>query len=187
MSRRKRKFTVCFEFGLGGLVGLATVCLCIFLWLFLLGVWAGQTVLLPSADSDSGQALESFARDLWQRGRQSIEPANNKRDGQSAIIETQAKSKVKPLAVEDEEEEPSFFTLQVATFDVESDAKEEVLRWQAKGFDSFFLPPMEGADYFRVFIGHFATLSAANDKVNSLDGTDVQAFITLLPAQNIGR
>ena len=187
MPRRKRKVTFSFELGLGGLLGLATLCFCIFLWLFLLGVWAGQTVLLPSADSERGQELESFARDLWQRGRQSVAP-------QTRAVEEKAPSLAAPLTkkavgeMEDEEEEPSFFTLQVATFDERADAKEEVARWQAKGQESFYLPPMEGADYFRVFIGHFATLDEANDKVNSLEKkSDVQAFITLLPARNIGR
>ena len=169
-------------------MGLATVCLCVFLWLFLLGVWAGQTVLLPSAGSDSGKILQSFASDIWQRGRQAVEKKQPERAENPVSITSTAPKKALPLLAEDEDEEPSFFTLQVATFDEEGDAEEEVLSWQAKEHDAFFLPPMEGADHFRVFIGRFATLSEANDLVNDLEkGENLQAFITLLPAQKIGR
>jgi len=31
--------------------GLVVVCLCLFLWMFLLGIWAGQTILLPTNDN----------------------------------------------------------------------------------------------------------------------------------------
>ena len=31
-----------------GIGGIAIVCFCIFLWMFLLGVWAGQSLLKPT-------------------------------------------------------------------------------------------------------------------------------------------
>lgn len=34
---------------LPGIAGIGVVCFCLFLWMFLLGIWAGQTFLLPSA------------------------------------------------------------------------------------------------------------------------------------------
>jgi hypothetical protein len=40
-----------FELGWRGMFGLVIVCLCLFLWMFLLGIWAGQTILLPSKES----------------------------------------------------------------------------------------------------------------------------------------
>ena len=52
-SKRQRRYSVRFELGVGGLVGLTVVCLCVFVWFFLLGVWAGQTVLSPSESGDS--------------------------------------------------------------------------------------------------------------------------------------
>jgi hypothetical protein len=36
-----------FELTRSGIIGVGVVCFCIFLWMFLLGVWAGQTMLLP--------------------------------------------------------------------------------------------------------------------------------------------
>lgn len=35
------------ELGWRGMFGLVAVCFCLFVWMFLLGIWAGQTILLP--------------------------------------------------------------------------------------------------------------------------------------------
>jgi hypothetical protein len=47
-SRTKRKKKIKFELTLGGLLGIGVLIFCIFLWMFLLGIWAGQTILLPA-------------------------------------------------------------------------------------------------------------------------------------------
>jgi len=39
------------ELGWRGMFGLVVVCLCLFLWMFLLGIWAGQTILLPTKEN----------------------------------------------------------------------------------------------------------------------------------------
>lgn len=50
-KRKKRSSgkTFRFQLSLGGIVSIAIVSVCLFLWMFLLGVWAGQTILLPAA------------------------------------------------------------------------------------------------------------------------------------------
>ena len=45
-SRKKKKIK--FELTVGGLLGVGAVLFCIFLWMFLFGLWAGQTILLPA-------------------------------------------------------------------------------------------------------------------------------------------
>ncbi|SHO50549.1 hypothetical protein [Desulfopila aestuarii] len=40
-----------FELTYSGIAGIGIVCFCIFLWMFLLGVWTGQTLLLPSIET----------------------------------------------------------------------------------------------------------------------------------------
>ena len=53
MAAKKKKRpsgkTFRFQLSLGGMVGIGIVSCCLFLWMFLLGVWAGQTILLPAA------------------------------------------------------------------------------------------------------------------------------------------
>ena len=47
-KKGKKKKKIKFELTPGGLLGVGAVLFCIFLWLFLLGIWVGQTILLPS-------------------------------------------------------------------------------------------------------------------------------------------
>ena len=50
MAPRKRKKPakkVKFQLSRSGIGGIAVVTFCIFLWMFLLGVWAGQSLLYP--------------------------------------------------------------------------------------------------------------------------------------------
>jgi len=55
---KRRPFKVKFELTRSSIGGIAIVCFCIFLWMFLLGVWAGQSLLRPSkpltAEFDAG-------------------------------------------------------------------------------------------------------------------------------------
>jgi hypothetical protein len=44
---KKKKVRIRFELTIGGLLAVGIVCFCIFLWMFLMGIWAGQTILLP--------------------------------------------------------------------------------------------------------------------------------------------
>lgn len=45
--RGKKQVVVKLELGWGGLLSLAVVVFCVFLWMFLLGIWAGQSILAP--------------------------------------------------------------------------------------------------------------------------------------------
>ncbi len=50
MAPRKRKKAVKkvkFQLTRSGIAGIGVVCFCIFLWMFLFGVWAGQSLLFP--------------------------------------------------------------------------------------------------------------------------------------------
>jgi hypothetical protein len=46
-KKSKKKKKIKFELTLGGILGVGAVLFCVFLWMFLLGIWTGQTVLLP--------------------------------------------------------------------------------------------------------------------------------------------
>jgi len=47
-SRKKKKKTIKFELTPGGMFGIGVILFCVFLWMFLIGIWAGQTILLPA-------------------------------------------------------------------------------------------------------------------------------------------
>ena len=55
MAARKRKKAapkIKFQVTRSGIAGIGVVCFCIFLWMFLLGVWAGQSLLFPPVSAD---------------------------------------------------------------------------------------------------------------------------------------
>ncbi len=51
--RKKKASKVKFQLSKSGIAGIAVVCFCIFLWMFLLGVWAGQSLLFQAVDTNS--------------------------------------------------------------------------------------------------------------------------------------
>ncbi len=48
VKKRKPVKKLKFELTRSAVVGIGVVSFCLFLWMFLLGVWAGQSLLLPS-------------------------------------------------------------------------------------------------------------------------------------------
>jgi hypothetical protein len=47
-KRKKQIKKLKFELTGSGAIGIGVIMFCLFLWMFLLGVWAGQSLLLPS-------------------------------------------------------------------------------------------------------------------------------------------
>ncbi len=47
-QKKRRQDKIKFELTRTGVGSIAIICFCIFLWMFLLGVWAGQSLLKPS-------------------------------------------------------------------------------------------------------------------------------------------
>lgn len=54
-KKRSAKKTFRFQLTLQGIAGITAVTFCLFVWMFLLGVWAGQTFLLPAAKPETAQ------------------------------------------------------------------------------------------------------------------------------------
>ncbi|MEJ2057883.1 MAG: hypothetical protein P8X39_08615 [Desulfofustis sp.] len=47
-QKKRRKTKIKFELSRSGIGSIAIVCFCIFLWMFIFGVWAGQSLLKPT-------------------------------------------------------------------------------------------------------------------------------------------
>lgn len=178
MTNDVKKIAFRFELSWGGMFGLVAVCGCIFLWLFLLGVWAGQTILLPSEGTQS----ISFER-------LTSKPEATKNSDKAKATEPTAPPAVAAAtaAAKPEPAEPSFFSLQVGAFrEMESatHAKEE---WEARGHKTFIQPASENSDgLVRVFVGKFEKLSEANALAAQIDQEEgVQVYVALLPASKI--
>lgn len=56
MAERKKRINkkIKFEVSRSGIGGIAIVCFCIFLWMFLFGLWTGQSLLKPEPPVATG-------------------------------------------------------------------------------------------------------------------------------------
>ena len=182
-KNRKKKFAVKFELSPKGLIGATIVCLCIFLWMFLLGVWAGQTILStpPGSGPVSKKSIvkkkKIVPRDV---AEQVMKPAVTiKREFVKPTVSRKKTAHTKP----EPEEDPSFFSVQVAAFKDKNLAAEAVKKWRSKGYEAFSRPPESGNDPFtRVYIGKFEVMDAAKKHAELLKKKEKQKpFIALVP------
>lgn len=180
MGNGAKKIAFRFELSWGGMFGLVAVCGGIFVWLFFLGVWAGQTVLLPPEGTQS----ISFARLTGKP-----DTKNDKKAKAAATAAPVAKSEPAPppVAAKPETVEPSFFCLQVGAFREQESANHAKEEWEARGHKAFIQPASENSDgLIRVFVGKFEKLSEANALAAKIDQEEgVQTYVALLPASKI--
>lgn len=69
-----------FELTYSGIAGIGIVCFCIFLWMFLLGVWTGQSLLLPSVETPVSESRSTPPTEVAQADSlMHIEPVREKK------------------------------------------------------------------------------------------------------------
>jgi len=181
-KKKKKRFAVRFELGFGGLLAVTVVCLCIFMWMFLLGIWAGQTL------------LQSGGAGLKPRAATSLTAMSAGRAAKVGKNVFSSLSKWAPGAEEetvDSEAEPeyagpTFFTMQLGAFDTEQRAMQAVAAWRARDQQSFYSRPAGKESRFRVFVGKFDTLERANEQAAAFEKQhDSKVYITLLQEREI--
>jgi hypothetical protein len=59
VRRKPQVKKIKFELTRSSIAGIGVVCFCIFLWMFLLGVWTGQSLLLPGSKPEKKTAKEA--------------------------------------------------------------------------------------------------------------------------------
>jgi cell division septation protein DedD len=188
---KKKGFGVTFELSLPGLMGLGVVCFCIFLWMFLLGIWSGQT-LFPSGKyrpAAIGKAAPDTLTAIAKKkavsedkavaapviaGKKELTAEAGKR-----IVARKTRPEPKP------EEDPAFFAIQVGAFKDGKLAVKEVETWKNKGYDSFSRPPTGDDDNFnRVYVGRFESPEKARDQVAIIGRKEkIKPFVVLVSGE----
>jgi cell division septation protein DedD len=194
-EKRKKGFSIKFALSPAGLLGVGVVCFCVFLWMFLLGVWSGQTVLTSgkyemSETNKTPATIEPIETLKPGKVKEKAVPApvakKEKKPAQGKQTQVkQAEVKKDKPAAEEAEEDPAFFAVQVAAFKDSTLAVKAVKSWQKKGYESFARDP-EGPDdkFTRVYIGHFDSMDAAKKQAATLAAKEkIKPFIVLVPAE----
>lgn len=185
-SKPQGRFVIRFELGLLGMFSLTLVTGCIFFWMFIIGIWAGQTILQP-APGEEKSPLAKLAGAL-QPGKGAVEPPASSEQKQGALPEAETPQAAAPAAeTEWAEAEPSFFALQVSAVRDQDRAQQDVAQWRGRGYAAFSVPPEDEDDPFiRIYVGKFDKLADANQLIAKLEKEEkVKAYIALLPASRL--
>lgn len=194
-KRKKKGFAIKFDLSIGGLFGVGVVCFCIFLWMFLLGIWSGQTVLSPGQKQIAGVEKSQISTLISIAKKPAPSQTVDAPVVTAVSVPALKRKKVTATArkvvgdknnqVVEPEEDPAFFAVQVAAFMDPALAVKEVRSWQDKGYRPFSRPP-EGADdkFTRVYIGRFDSVDVAKKKAADLARKEkIKPFIALVPAE----
>jgi cell division septation protein DedD len=193
MSAPKQKarfgFVVRFELGLLGMFTLTVVTGCLFFWMFIIGIWAGQTILQPNSGEEKS-SLAKLAGALRPTDPALVEPVASPEQKENTASDAGAVPEAAPAAdaeTEWAEAEPSFFALQVAAVRDQERAREEVAQWRGRGYEAFSVPPEDQDDPFiRIYVGKFDKLADANQLIAKLEKEEkIKAYIALLPASRL--
>ena len=186
-QKAKFGFVVRFELGLLGMFTLTLVTGCIFFWMFIIGIWAGQTILQPTPGEEKSP-LAKLAGALQAGNPAAPVPIANSEQKKNMAPESGAQPESAPAAgTEWAEAEPSFFALQVSAVKEQERAQQDVAQWRGRGYEAFSVPPEDKDDPFiRVYVGKFDKLAEANQLIAKLEKEEkVKAYIALLPASRL--
>ncbi|MEW6427274.1 MAG: SPOR domain-containing protein [Thermodesulfobacteriota bacterium] len=171
-NNAKKKALIRLDLGFGGLLATAVVLFCIFLWMFLMGVWAGQTVL-----QNRGLWKRSSVRQAMEAGSRALAPLSAITGMGAAPVDDEA---------EPEYEGPTFFALQTGAVDGEKEAIAAVSALRVRGYDGFYVEPAGKESRYRIFAGRYDTLERANEQADSYQKqNDAKVYIALLQEKDV--
>jgi len=189
----KENALVRIELGCGGLLGLSVISFCIFLWMYLFGVWTGQSGLQSTlATGDPREIVTAAAKapavDTKVASVQS--PLGPEGGEVAAEVKSEATPSPTPQpnppaaksAVKAKDENAaSYFAIQVAAYREEQRALKAVAQWRVREYDAFYLQPEPDGNFYRVLIGRFDSLAEANGLASQLESSEQnKVFISLV-------
>lgn len=196
----KENALVRIELGCGGLLGLAVISFCIFLWMYLFGVWTGQSGLQSTLATGDPREIINTAAKLLKEKTPAVDtkaasvqsPLGS--DGGEVVAKGEAETQAPPPATAQpnppvaksdgkpkDENAPSFFAIQVAAYREEQKALKAVAQWRVREYDAFYLQPEADSNFYRVLIGRFDSLAEANGLASQLESSEQnKVFISLV-------
>lgn len=171
------------ELGCGGLLGLSVITFCIFLWMYLFGVWTGQSGLQSTLATGDPREIIDTATKFLKTKTPAVD--SNVTATQSPAAPSASQPANPPVAKSAErtkdENAASFFAIQVAAFRDEQKALRAVAQWRVREYDAFYLKPEPDGNFYRVLIGRFDSLAEANGLASQLESSEQnKVFISLV-------
>jgi len=196
MARKapKENALVRIELGCAGLLGLTIISFCIFLWMYLFGVWTGQSGLQSTLATGDPREIVNTATQLLKAKQSMLDVkgagVSTEGGGVTAPPETPLDAGVqanpppvanKGAAKTKDENSGSFFAIQVAAYREEQKALKAVAQWRVREYEAFYLQPEPDGNFYRVLIGRFDSLAEANTLASQLESSEQnKVFISLV-------
>lgn len=182
------------ELGCGGLLGLAVITFCIFLWMYLFGVWTGQSGLQSTLATGDPREIVNAAAKMLKAEPRAIDPKAEvvaevakesegpAQEAPSAVSSPEPNPPAaKGAAASKDDSGPSFFAIQVAAYREEQRALKAVAQWRVREYEAFYLYPEPDGNFYRVLVGHFDSLAEANTLAATLEASEQnKVFISLV-------
>lgn len=176
------------ELGCGGLLGLSVITFCIFLWMYLFGVWTGQSGLQSTLATGDPREIISTATKMLKTKTPAVDrsaTATQSPTATAAPVSQQANPPVaKSMEKAKDENAASFFAIQVAAFRDEQKALRSVAQWRVREYDAFYLKPEPDGNFYRVLIGRFDSLAEANGLASQLESSEQNKVFISLVSEN---
>lgn len=80
-TTKKKNKAFHFQLSYTGLAGVAVVTFCIFIWMFILGIWAGQTILFPVDSAKKQRKTNDAEKEI-----RTLEPSAKKKPISELIL-----------------------------------------------------------------------------------------------------
>lgn len=183
----KENALVRVELGCGGLLGLAVISFCIFLWMYLFGVWTGQSGLQSTLATGDPREIINTAAKMLQTKTAAIDSKvkdvvpEGEAEATSPATPPPNPPTVKTAGKPKDENASSFFAIQVAAYREEQKALKAVAQWRVREYDAFYLRPEPDGNFYRVLIGRFDSLAEANGLASQLESSEQnKVFISLV-------
>lgn len=181
----KKGYTIKFELSLSGLLGVVVVCFCIFLWMFLLGLWAGQTGLISGVSFSAPPAIPAAAKLGASRNKveeapvvaptpepesaPAPEPVASAPLLEAPVAAVPPAVPTAPPEAVDKAEVAVFYAIQVGAFKDSKHVEEALKVWRTLGYKPFLRPPVGANEHLtKVYLGHFADADTARKEAEIL-------------------
>lgn len=189
----KKGYRIKFELSISGLLGVVVVCFCVFLWMFLLGLWAGQTGMISGlsfsappaipAASQSGPAKNKVIEAPEVAPPPEVEPAPAPGPTpEPAVVAPPPETTAAPAPAEIPVA-PAFYAIQVGAFRDSRYVEEALQKWRALGYEPFFRPPSGAGEHLnKVYLGHFSEAATARKEAEILARKEeITPVVALIP------
>ncbi len=172
MTTKKKSKRFKFELSIPGFIFVTGLLICLFLWMFILGFWLGQKIVISKTKKISSPISKEA---LQVKNKKRLTPPLIPEEVKVSQVVSESKTSLnkplKEIKPSTKKEKPKtsdlvkFYSIQVASFRSPKEAERYVRMLRDKGYEAFVKKvelPKKGL-WYRVYVGRFKTFEKAKN------------------------